>query len=96
MGFVPCGSGTTIRHNTKNIHITHHAPRKQHTKATQKIKDTSHTMNTTHKKGKAISITGRGGLWACEMSRIPHVQTIGSQMAVRLSGCLHRRKISHA
>jgi hypothetical protein len=40
-------------------------------KATQTIRDTLHTMNTT-KKSKAIPVAGRGGLWGCEMSRTPH------------------------
>jgi hypothetical protein len=39
----------------------------------QTIKNTLHTLNTKHKKVKlSIPVTGRGGLWSCEMSRIPH------------------------
>jgi hypothetical protein len=49
------GYGTTIRNNQK-IHISdkksHHAQTKHSTKATQTIKDTLHTVNTTHKKVK--------------------------------------------
>jgi hypothetical protein len=37
------------------------------------------------KKSKVIPVTGRGGPQVCETSRLPHVLTIGSQMAVRLS-----------
>jgi hypothetical protein len=40
-------------------------------KATPTIKDTLHTMNTTQ-TSKAISVTGPGVLWSCEMSKIPH------------------------
>jgi hypothetical protein len=36
--------------------------------------------------GKAIPVTGCEDPYGCEMSRLPHfVQTIGSQMAVKLS-----------
>jgi hypothetical protein len=34
-------------------------------------------------KSKAIPIVGHGGLWGCEMLRIPHY--VGSQVAVSLS-----------
>jgi hypothetical protein len=42
-GFLPGGSGTTIRHNTQ---ITHHVQTKHKHKTIQTIKDTLHTMNT--------------------------------------------------
>jgi hypothetical protein len=43
-GFLPGGSGTTIRHNTQ---ITHHARQNTAHKTTQTIKDnTLHIMNT--------------------------------------------------
>jgi hypothetical protein len=34
--------------------------------------NTSWRVNTTKIKNKAIHLTGRGGLWGCEMLRIPH------------------------
>jgi hypothetical protein len=34
-------------------------------------------------KSKAIPVTGWGGIQGCEMLRIPHVYTIGSQMAAK-------------
>jgi hypothetical protein len=33
---------------------------------------------------KANPVTGRGGPYGCETSRLPHFLDIGSQMAVRL------------
>jgi hypothetical protein len=51
----------TLIHNTQNTHITqNNTARSNKTahKATQTIKDTLHTMNTT----QAIPVTGRGGL----------------------------------
>jgi hypothetical protein len=52
-GFLPGGSGTTVRHNTK-IHISHKCSTtlKQNAahKATPTIKDTLHTMSTTRRK----------------------------------------------
>jgi hypothetical protein len=36
-------------------------------------------------KGKAIPVTGREDPQGCETLRLPHLWTIGSQMAVRLS-----------
>jgi hypothetical protein len=47
-GFLPGGSGTTIRHNTQITHITqitHHTQTDTAHKTTQTIKDTLHTMN---------------------------------------------------
>jgi hypothetical protein len=38
------------------------------------------------KKGNAIPVTGRGGLYGCGTSRLPHFLDSRSQMAVRLSG----------
>jgi hypothetical protein len=38
------------------------------------------------KVSKAIPVTGHGGLYCCEMLRIPHcLETVGSQMETRLS-----------
>jgi hypothetical protein len=34
---------------------------------------------------KDIHVTGRGGLYGCERSRLPHFLAVDSQMAVRLS-----------
>jgi hypothetical protein len=31
-----------------------------------------HILSTNEEKIKAIPVTGRGELWSCEMSRIPH------------------------
>jgi hypothetical protein len=39
----------------------------------------------SYMKGKAIHITDHEGPSGCERSRLPHFQTISSQMAVRLS-----------
>jgi hypothetical protein len=40
---------------------------------------------TTKEKGKAIPVTGRGGPYGCDTSRLPVFYTVSSQMAVRLS-----------
>jgi hypothetical protein len=48
-GFLPGGSGTTIRHNTRTTHIKQNnttLKRNIAHKTTQTIKDTRHTMNT--------------------------------------------------
>jgi hypothetical protein len=45
-GFLPGGSGTTIRHNTQGTHITkltHHAQTKHSAQTKQAIRDTLHT-----------------------------------------------------
>jgi hypothetical protein len=45
--------------------------------------------NNNNNEVEALPVTGRGGLWCCEMSRI-----IGQQMAVRLSALLTGRTLS--
>jgi hypothetical protein len=52
--------------------MTHHAQKNTAQEAIQAIKDTLHTMNSTRKKSKALPVTGLGGLWEREISRIPH------------------------
>jgi hypothetical protein len=42
-------------------------------------------FDVDNKKGKAIPVTGRGGPTGCEMSRLPHFYTVGSQMVERSS-----------
>jgi hypothetical protein len=60
-GLLPGGSGD-IRHNTQKYtyHTKYHTMHRQNTthKATQTIKGTLRTMNTTQKKGNAIPVTG--------------------------------------
>jgi hypothetical protein len=58
-GFLPGGSGTTRRHNTQKCtyHTKYHTTLKPNTahKATQTMKDTLRTMNTTQKKKVKLS-----------------------------------------
>jgi hypothetical protein len=41
-------------------------------------------------KGKAVPVTGLGGPYGCETSRLPHFLTIGSEIAVRSALCAGR------
>jgi hypothetical protein len=50
---------------------------------------------TVLRKSNVIPVTGRGGLYSCEMSRIAHCLAIGSQMAALRAGLvLTPRKMS--
>jgi hypothetical protein len=44
------------------------------------------TVDGNGKKGKAIPVTGRGGPWGCETSRLPHILdnriTDGSEVVI--------------
>jgi hypothetical protein len=63
---LPGGSGTTIRHNIQlhiSHEITHHAQTKHSTQSyTNNEGHITHNEYNTHKKSKAIPVTGRGGL----------------------------------
>jgi hypothetical protein len=52
----------------------HAGPNELSLHLTQAIMDTLYKINTKQKKKycKAIPVTGRGGLWGCVLSRIPH------------------------
>jgi hypothetical protein len=69
-GFLPCGSGTTIRHDTQKYtyHTKYHTMLKQYTahKATQIIHDTLHRINTTQKKSNYKTIILPAVVYGCE------------------------------
>jgi hypothetical protein len=48
------------------------------------------------KEKRAILVSGRGGQWCCETSRLPHSLEIRSQMAVSLSAFRAGRALSPA
>jgi hypothetical protein len=64
-GFLLCGSGTTIRHNTQHTShkITHHPQTKHSTHSTKKIKDTTHNAYNANtiiiSLGNVFSTTNR-------------------------------------
>jgi hypothetical protein len=63
-GFLPGGSGITMRHNTQKYtshKITHHAQKKHSTQSYTNNKGHI-THNDYNKKNKAVPVTGRGGL----------------------------------
>jgi hypothetical protein len=68
---------------------THHTTLKEYTahKATQ---PTTH-MNTTQ-KGNVILVTGRGGLYGCEMLRIPHCLDSRPTDGGKVVSPTHRRR----
>jgi hypothetical protein len=59
----------------KNTHITRNITLKQTTTQSYTNNKGHITYNEYKKKSKVIPATGSGGLWGCEMSRLPALHT---------------------